>query len=50
MTYEQIKDLKPEEFKRVCGVHPQTFDTMLRVLWEHEHICRIYHRSCLTYK
>ena len=22
MTYEQIKDLKPDDFKRACGVHP----------------------------
>jgi hypothetical protein len=35
MTYEQIKDLKPDDFKRACGVHPQTFDTMLPVLREH---------------
>lgn len=34
MTYEQIKDLKPDDFKRACGVHPQTFDTMLHVLRE----------------
>jgi len=35
MTYEQIKDLKPDNFKRACGVHPHTFDTMLHVLREH---------------
>jgi Helix-turn-helix of DDE superfamily endonuclease len=35
MTYEQIQDLKPQEFKRACGVHPQTFDKMLHVLREH---------------
>jgi hypothetical protein len=34
MTYEQIKDLKPEDFKRACGVHPQTFEKMLHVLRE----------------
>ena len=34
MTYEQIKALKPEEFKRACGVHPQTFEKMLQVLRE----------------
>jgi hypothetical protein len=22
MTYEQMKDLKPGDFKRACGVHP----------------------------
>jgi len=34
MTYEQIKDLKPDDFKRACGVHPQTFEKMLQVLRE----------------
>jgi hypothetical protein len=36
MTYAQIKDLKPGAFKRAYGVHPQTFETMLLVLREHE--------------
>jgi Helix-turn-helix of DDE superfamily endonuclease len=36
MTYEQMKDLKPGDFKRACGVHPQTFETMLQVLRDHE--------------
>jgi hypothetical protein len=35
MTYEQMKDLKPEDFKRACGVQPQTFDKMRHVLREH---------------
>jgi Helix-turn-helix of DDE superfamily endonuclease len=34
MTYEQMKDLKPGDFKRACGVHPQTFEKMLHVLRE----------------
>ena len=34
MTYEQMKDLKPEAFKRACGVPPQTFDKMLHILRE----------------
>ncbi len=25
MTYEQVKNLKPTEFKRLCGVYPETF-------------------------
>jgi len=37
MTYEQMKDLKPGHFKRACGVHPQTFETLVQVLREHEH-------------
>ena len=36
MTYEQMKNLQPGDFKRACGVHPQTFATMLQVLREHE--------------
>ena len=36
MTYEQLKDLKPGDFKRACGVSPQTFEHMLQVLREHE--------------
>ena len=36
MTYEQMKDLKPGDFKRACGAHPHTFETMLQVLQEHE--------------
>ena len=36
MPYEQMKDIQPHDFKRACGVHPQTFATMLHVLQEHE--------------
>ena len=32
MTYERVKYLKPEEFKRLCGVQPETFAKMLGVL------------------
>ena len=32
MTYEQVKHLKLEEFKRLCGVRPETFAQMVRVL------------------
>ena len=32
MTYEQMKELKPGDFKRACGVYPRTFETMLQVL------------------
>jgi hypothetical protein len=37
MTYEHIKNLKPEDCKRACGVHPQTFEKMLHVLREPGH-------------
>jgi Helix-turn-helix of DDE superfamily endonuclease len=32
MTYEQVKDLKPSQFKRLCGVRPETFEQMVRVV------------------
>jgi hypothetical protein len=34
MTYLQHKDLKPEEFKRLCGVHQETFTRMVSVFQE----------------
>lgn len=34
MTYEQVRHLKPEAFKRLCGVQPETFAEMVRVLGE----------------
>lgn len=32
MTYEQVKHLKPEEFKRLCGVRKETFEEMVKVV------------------
>lgn len=32
MTYEQLKNLKSKDFKRLCGVHPGTFTRMVEVL------------------
>jgi hypothetical protein len=32
MTYEQVKNLKPTDFKRFCGVSPDTFKDMGIVL------------------
>lgn len=32
MSYEQIKDLRPAEFKRYCGVEPETFQRMVEVV------------------
>ena len=32
MTYEQLKNLNPKEFKRLCGVHLETFTRMVGVL------------------
>jgi len=36
MTYADVKDLKPTDFKRCCGVKPQTFVAMLEILQQHE--------------
>ena len=35
MTYEQVKSLKPEDFKRLCGVRPDTFNEMVEVVRSH---------------
>ena len=32
MTYEQVKSLKSEAFKRLCGVSPDTFNEMVEVV------------------
>lgn len=32
MSYEQVKDLLPAEFKRLCGVRPETFRKMVEVV------------------
>ena len=32
MTYEKVKKLKPEEFKRLCGVRPETFNQMVKLV------------------
>ena len=32
MSYEQIKDLRPAEFKRYCGVEPETFQHMVELV------------------
>jgi hypothetical protein len=35
MSYEQVKDLPPAEFKRYCGVQPETFRRMVEVVSNH---------------
>jgi hypothetical protein len=32
MSYEQIKDLRPADFKRYCGVEPDTFQRMVELV------------------
>ncbi len=36
MSYDAVKHLKPSEFKRLCGVQPETFETMILVIKEVE--------------
>jgi hypothetical protein len=35
MSYEQVKELRPAEFKRYCGVAPETFRRMVEVVSTH---------------
>ena len=35
MSYEQLKQLKPEAFKRRCGLQLETFKQMIEVLNPH---------------
>lgn len=35
MSYQQVKDLPPAEFKRLCGVRPETFRRMVGVVSGH---------------
>jgi hypothetical protein len=32
MSYKQAKNLEPMEFKRLCGVTPETFEQMVKVV------------------
>ena len=32
MNYERAKKLKPDEFKRLSGVTPQTFNRMVKIV------------------
>ncbi len=36
MTYADVKDLKPSDFKRCCVVKPHTFATRLEILQQRE--------------
>ena len=32
MNYEQLQKLRPKDFKRYCGVHPETFKEMVKIV------------------
>ncbi len=36
MVYEKLKNLKAEEFKRFCGIKPETFDQMVKLVDQDE--------------
>ncbi len=36
MNYEDVKNLKPSDFKRLCGVSKETFAVMCEVVSEHK--------------
>ena len=36
MNYERAKKLKPNDFKRLCGVTRQTFNQMIKIVENHE--------------
>ncbi|MEH1828421.1 MAG: hypothetical protein V7L22_24310 [Nostoc sp.] len=38
MTYEQVKSLKPEDFKPLCGLRPETFNQMLEIVRSHSQL------------
>ena len=38
MGYETVKNLKPEEFKRLCGVSLETFERMVKLVENHQEL------------
>jgi len=38
MTYENLQNLSAEEFKRFCGVKPETFNQMVKLLENNEEL------------
>ena len=48
MGYEEVKELKPEAFKRLTGVKPEVFNEMLAVLCKAETAKKAGRSSKLT--
>ncbi len=48
MTYEDVKNLKPSDFKRLCGVSKETFAAMREVVREHKRQTRRGRKSNLS--
>ena len=36
MKYKEARELAPKEFKRLSGVHPQTFNHMVEIVQEYQ--------------
>ena len=51
MTDEQLKQLKPSDFKRRCGVHRETFEQMVEWLRPHlDHMVNVVGNANLVWK
>ncbi len=48
MNYEDVKNLKPSDFKRLCGVTKETFAAMREVVCEHKRAARRGRKSNLS--
>jgi len=48
MTYEDVKNLKPSDFKRLCGVSKETFAAMREVVRERKRQTRRGRKSNLS--
>jgi hypothetical protein len=38
MAYEKVKNIKAEEFKRLCGVKLETFEQMVLLVRKHDNL------------
>ncbi len=47
MNYEDVRNLKPGDFKRLCGVTKETFAAMREVVSEHKRAIRRGRKSNL---
>jgi len=48
MTYEDVKNLKPGDFKRLCGVTRETFAAMCQVVVEYKQLNKRGRKSNLS--
>ncbi len=48
MNYEDVKNLKPSDFKRLCGVSKETFAVICEVVSEHKRTAKRGRKSNLS--